>query len=138
MFYRFSLTVPANTAEIDAKTLDMQVWAGVITRVMIMFPPGPQGLLRCQILEGIASRWPTNSNEYFGANNETVDFKEHLEINTPPALFKLRAWNLDDTYEHTVYIRLGVLPRWAVLPVGAYEGITRSIKSLINSGGFHG
>lgn len=138
MFYRYSLTVPANTAEKDALTLEMQVWKGVIYRVMIMFPTGPSGLLRCQIIEGLASRWPTNSDESFGADGETVDFKEYLEIDSPPALFKLRAWNLDDTYEHTVYIRLGVLPKWALLPVGAYEGITRSIQSLINTRGFDG
>ena len=53
------------------------------------------------------------------------------EITEEPQLITVEVWNEDDTYEHTVDVMLLILPKEFVLPVGATEGIMKSLSSLI-------
>lgn len=130
MFYEYNLTVPKNTAETSPKTKSMKVWAGVVHRVAVMFPNGPSGLLRCRIMQGSHTLWPSNPDGYFGTDGETVDFLEYFEIESRSIKFRLEAWNLDDTYEHSVFVRLGVLPKDKLLIAGAYENVLGVIKNI--------
>jgi len=115
MFYRFSLTVPANTTETVPAELVMRVTAGTIYRVSVGFPPGCAGLVHVAIDRFKHQVWPSNPGGSFAADGYHVDFAEEYELREVPHVLVLRAWNEDELYSHTITCRIGV--RWFVRAV---------------------
>lgn len=116
MIYRFSISTPADTAEADKVKTDLKLTDGVIHQLDVVFPSGPQGYLHCQICHGLHQVWPTNPDEDFASSNEKISFKEFYELNYAPFVLSVYTWNLDDTYDHEVIIRVGILPKEALDP----------------------
>ncbi len=115
MFYRFSLTVPANTTEADASELEMKLTAGTVYRVGVGFPPGCAGLVHVAIDRFKHQVWPSNLGEWFAWDDYNVDFEEDYELREVPHSLILRVWNEDELYAHTISCRIGV--RWFVRAV---------------------
>ena len=131
MIYVFTDTIPANTAKGSARTKTLKLTKGVIHRLSVHFPAGCNGLANVQLLKGVHHVFPTNTQGSFAGNNESIVFNEFHEIKSHPTVLTLRTWNTDTVYEHTVTVRIGLLPRFAVLPAGATEGLVESLKSLL-------
>ena len=108
MFYRFALTVPANTPESDPVRLTLPLTHGIIHRVEIGFPPGPAGLVHVAIFRFESQIWPTNPGEWFAWDDYNIAFDEEYELFDPPFELSFRGWSEDDTFDHIVVVRLGV------------------------------
>jgi hypothetical protein len=106
MIYVFALTIPANTSEANRLKFLLPVTAGKVIRGMVEFPSGHCGLTHLRICRGLVQLWPTNPDAQFKSSNETIDWEEAYELSTPPFEFQAYAWNDDDTYAHTITIRL--------------------------------
>jgi len=115
MIYSFAVSTPANTAEADRQKTDVKLCQGVIHQIDIVFPTGLAGLLYVAINHGLYQVWPSNPGEYFHTDGETISFREHWELLYPPFYTSIYTYNLDDTYPHSVIIRLGILPRKFIL-----------------------
>lgn len=115
MIYRFAISTPANTTKLNKQKTRMKVTRGVIHQLDIVFPPGPNGLLHLQINAGQNQVWPTNPEEEFASDNDIISFREHNELMLEPYRLEAYTWNLDDTYAHTVIVRIGILPRKNIL-----------------------
>lgn len=87
----------------------MKITRGTINQVDIVFPPGPAALLHVVINRGLHQIWPSNPSETFASDNDIISLRESLDIFTAPYLLKAFTWNLDDTHEHNIIIRIGVL-----------------------------
>lgn len=109
MFYSFDLEIPKNTPERAPEELEVNLTWGVITEVEIRFPPQVRGLAKVKILEHRHQLWPTNLDEWFYGNDETIKWDEYHELFEMPALFTLLGYNDDDTYPHTPIIRFEIL-----------------------------
>jgi len=110
MLYVFPITIPANTPQsAPTKTL-LPLTAGTITHVMIQFPSGPVGLAHVFIRNGLNQVWPANPEAYFTSDDETIPWAEEYEMDTPPYQLQAYAWNTDDTYPHTITIRVELTP----------------------------
>ncbi len=116
MIYRFLITTPANTSEKDAQQTEMKLGKGVIHKLDIVFPPGPQRLLHLKIAQGAHQRWPTNPDQSFASDGEPITFREGLELNEEPYILSAWTWNEDTVYEHAVIIRLGLLRKKYIMP----------------------
>lgn len=129
MFYSFGLLIPANTPEAAPAELEVNLTWGVITKVEVRFPPGNAGLARVRILEHRHQLWPTNRDEWFYGDDETITWDEYHELFEMPALFTLLGYNDDDTFPHTPIIRfeilhpLAAMAKYGVTP--AYPQVTR-------------
>jgi hypothetical protein len=108
MDYSFEKTTPKNTLEKDALELDLKLTEGVITQVWLFHPEGCQGLAHAAIFEGDHQLWPHNRGSSYHGNDVPMTWADEYELKAP-ALLKLKTWNLDDTYPHTVYVRITVL-----------------------------
>lgn len=128
MFYDFSFTIPANTLRTTPEELDIKLTHGIIHRVEVGFPQGCAGLVSCVINEGLHQHWPTNPEGAFNTDNFTIAFNEFLEFTRRPYKLTLIGWNLDDTYDHTLEIRIGILPIDVLMPE---ETFIQAFKKLL-------
>jgi len=108
MDFWFEKTTPANTAKVDALEEEIKLSAGTIEQVWIFHPAGCAGLAYATITEGIHQLYPTNPKEAYHGDGIPFIFPDDHKLKKP-ALLKLKTWNLDDTYDHYVYIRITVL-----------------------------
>jgi len=111
MVYSFAITTPANTPQASKKKTDLKLTLGIIHQLDIVFPTGCAGLAYIAINHGLHQVWPTNPEEYFHTDGETITFKEFYELTTEPYILSVYTYNLDDTHSHTVIVRLGILKK---------------------------
>lgn len=116
MIYRFNISTAANTLETAKQRTVLQVVPGVVHLLEILFPPGPQGYLHLAINQGLNQVWPTNPDADFASDDNLIRFREFYEVFSKPAQFTAYTWNLDDTYSHSVIIRIGVLKKSIIAP----------------------
>lgn len=108
MFFSVDVTVPASTAEASPATADVLLPPGVIQQVDVQFPAGCVGLVHTFCSRGANQLWPTNPDGDFASNGFTISWQEDLELNDAPFRLHVVAWNLDDTYPHTITWRFSV------------------------------
>lgn len=108
MIYSFSITTPANTAKANKQRTDLKITKGTINQVDIVFPSGPAALLHVVINRGLHQAWPSNPDEDFASDNDTISLSESYDILAAPYILKAFTWNLDDTWEHGIIIRIGL------------------------------
>jgi len=138
MIFAESITTPANTSAADYKTSMIKITDGVIHEVTIIFPAGCAGLVYFQLFDGGHQFIPSTYGQYLRGDAIDITSKEFYEINTAPRWLTARTWNLDTKYEHTVEVLVKILPKSVLLPVGAYEGVVKSIQSIIVNRGRNG
>lgn len=115
MFYDVSFTISANTAKSAPREERVKLTHGVIHRVEIGFPDNCAGLAHLQIREGGHQVWPTNPQGSFNTDGYTIVIDDYYELFEEPYTLTLVGWNLDDTYDHTLEVRFGVLPAWVLM-----------------------
>lgn len=109
MYYDFSFTIPANTARASPYTEDVKLTHGIINRVEVGFPRGCAGLAHLQLRRSLHQLWPTNPQGSFNTDGYTIAFNEDQDFYTEPYILTLVGWNLDDTYDHTLEVRIGII-----------------------------
>lgn len=129
MFYVFPIAIPANTPETAKQITTLQLTRGTIKRVNIEFPSGHVGLTHIHINRGLYQVWPSNPDADCSSSNETIIWVEEYKLDTPPYAFVAYTWNDDDTYDHTITVRLELEPL-AVTP-----SLVDEIKQLLGLGG---
>jgi hypothetical protein len=107
MIYSADISTPKDTAKAAAQHTSLKVTKGLVYRVEIQFPRGCAGLLYCAVLDGGHPVWPSSLGEFFRGNANTISFDDSYLKLSEPYEFDVVTYNLDDTYEHSVLIRLG-------------------------------
>jgi len=110
MIYETHLTIPKNTPITVPVTASMPVHPGIVKQVSVFFPAGCCGLARVYIKWWERQVWPSNPDSYFMGDGQNLIFPEDIELVDPPFEFVLVGWNLDDTFSHTVTLRIAITP----------------------------
>lgn len=135
MFYSYAIPIPAGTTEASPLITELTLSKGILHRVEIEFPAGCRGLAHCQIKEaGLHQVYPTNPTGNFASDDYVIVLDDYYDIPSP-YLLRAFAWNDDDTYPHTLLIRIGVLPTEIVSPMGGVVGALRKFLKLVGVGG---
>lgn len=111
MFYDYPITVPADTSKDAPHTEVLRVTHGVLHRVEIEFPAGCVGLVHLTITRFGHQLFPTNPSASFASDDHTITFDDYIEIYTAPYNLRVDAWSEGTTYDHTITVRLGILPQ---------------------------
>ena len=130
VFHNFTITLPLGGTEAAPETTIGYIGKGVIHRLVIFFPRGCFGLAHIQIFVGGVQVWPSIQGQTFAYDGYTLDVLEHFEIEAGPTEVRIVGWNEDETYNHTIQVGFGILPKSVLLPTGSTEGIIRSLSSL--------
>ena len=128
MLYEFKLTIPSNTPKSSPLRERVELTRGVIHKVELEFPPGCLGLVHVIIRHFEHQIFPTNRDGDFASDNHVISFPEYYELAYPPYVLTLEGWNEDDTYSHTVTVRIGVLPDWVVQPERGLLNLLRKFQ----------
>lgn len=130
MLYAWDITVPANTLQADPLEQLLKLTHGVITKVSVKYPAGCHGLVQVRLLHEESPLVPLNKDTWLTADDEAVETPEYFELDTQPFALKFVGVNNDDTYPHTITVRITVLPKAvaALTPVFAViERLSRRI-----------
>ena len=111
MIFQKTITTPANTSRQNEQATVLKIPKGLIYKVEILFPPGPLGYAFLRVADGNYQLWPTESGEYFTGDDQTISFDDlYLKV-IPPYEFVIYTYNLDDTYEHDIIFRMGMVSK---------------------------
>jgi hypothetical protein len=108
MLFSFDLAVPANTPAAAPLRLRAGLPPGTVHRVEVVFPAGCVGLVHSQAFRGAHQVWPTNDAGDLAGNGAPIEWDDEYDLDAAPFELELRAWNLDDTYTHTVTWRFAM------------------------------
>ena len=109
MIYSKKITTPKNTPESSMIKTVIEVTKSLIYKVEIELPYGSVRLLHCYINHGNHQVWPTNDSETFVGHCTLISFRDFYEITEPPMGFDCFTWNDDDTYDHSLFVRIGAV-----------------------------
>jgi hypothetical protein len=109
MLYEFDVTSPANTAASAPTEVLARLNKGLVTQVQVQIPPGAVGLARGQVWRGNSQIWPSNPGGYFKGDDLVLTWDEDYTLADEPLTLRLRVWNIDDTYPHTLTFRFALL-----------------------------
>ena len=115
MFFEYALTIPANTAAASPTESLVALSAGRLVAVAVQFPRGCVGLVHTVAHRSEHQLWPTNPDGSIVGEGAMISWAEDLVLEDDPYTLRLRGWNLDDSYQHTVTWRFNVLPLAGVL-----------------------
>jgi len=115
VFYDFAIKVPANTTEASPLKTTLKLTKGIIHRVEVQFPIGTRALAHCRIKRAGYQVWPTNRGGSFASDGYTIPIDENYELLHEPMGLIAICWNDDDTFPHTIDIRVGLLENKAAI-----------------------
>jgi len=135
MLFTFSIKAPANTAKENAVKQTLKLHSGVITKISVLIPSGHAALAHLALYDGETQIMPWGEDQWIEGDRETITWEPDYELPSEPAKLEARAWNEDDTYEHTFYIRVWVKkvkarPDWSLIEE-ACRAIIRFVKRVI-------
>jgi len=111
MFYVWDFTLPKNRVEATRTRNFLQMERGTITRCEIMFPSGCCGLVFCYINYALHQVYPKNPDHRLSGNGETIVSSDEYELNVEPYQLEFHGWNEDEIYNHTITVRIQLLPK---------------------------
>lgn len=133
MIFLGEITIPANTTKESYVTLDVHMYAGIVSSLSIVFPFGSLGLAGVQAYDGDIQIYPFNRGTWSTGNNSKLDFDfEYPLLKTDPVI-EIRGYNIDDTYDHTVYLFFSVESDTNNLVLQRQIELLKDIKLLLEN-----
>ena len=108
MIFSSSITTVANTLEANAQITRLSVAKGLVYKFEVEFPPGCCGLVHCQVLDGGYQVYPTSRDDSFHSDAGIIGFDDSYLKTAAPFEFVIKTWNLDETWEHEINVRIGM------------------------------
>lgn len=125
MVYAKSITTPKNTASASPLETTLKITKGLIYFLEVFFPPGSSGLLHIKIMDGNYQLLPSTTNETLFGDNSQVKYDDLYIKDSEPFSLKIVTYNLDDTYDHMLQVRVGLVSKEVFqarfLPTMAYD-----------------
>ena len=83
-----------------------------------------------RILYGLDPLLPAHADAWIRGEDESLSLDEWWDLVEQPITLRVQGWNEDDTYDHTFFIRIVVLPREVALAHKLYlERLSREISA---------
>jgi len=129
-FFAKDYTVPANTTKKNPFTEVLPIDRGIITRVDLKFPAGCQGLVSVQVYRYEYQIVPLNRDAWVTGDDEVVPTRPMHDALSAPYQLKVVIANEDDTYEHTVSVRVTVESEEEAIPSKPLKTIADFLKRV--------
>jgi len=129
MIYEWSISIPAGTTKANWQKKEVVLPKGVIHKVDVVFPPGCAGCAHLIVKKSTHQIYPTNGDDDFNGDGEVISFKDHYRLPYKNNFLQIYTWNTG-SYDHTVTLRLGVLPEPILIPYKPFESVLASMKRL--------
>lgn len=123
MLFTANVVVPKSTTEGAPVEQILKIAHGIVSWVSVLFPPGCAALAHCVLLHHEHQIAPSTEDMDLAGDTFPIEWDEYYESYQPPYELKIKAWNDDDTYPHTITIRVAILPRKAIVALAIVDAI---------------
>jgi len=134
VIYAATIKTDPNTAVTDMDHSVLKVTKGLVYKVEFNFPNGPSGLAGIAVFDGAFQCWPSTIGEFFHSDDETIAFDDMYLKESAPYQFDIFTYNLDDTYHHTIQVRIGLVSKEVFLarflPTKGYDYMAELTRKL--------
>jgi hypothetical protein len=124
MFYTFSYTPSAADTEADPHKLKMQLTAGVIHQVDVLFQSGCNHEEFVRVEDDSFQIWPLNRGEKMRGNATVISFREFYELKPGNTILTAKIWTTLAADFKEVIIQIGLLPKRVLEPLSFEELLT--------------
>lgn len=121
MFYTFSYTPTITDTAANPHKLEMQLTAGIIHQVDILFQNGCGHEEFVQIFSDNMQIWPSNRGEKLRGNATVISFREFYEIVPGNTELTAKFWTTLPNGFKEVIINIGLLPKRIIQPLSFEE-----------------
>jgi len=127
MLYAWDILLTRDHSIATPEKTVLHMEKGIITRCEIVFPTGCCGLVYVHINDGLHQVFPKNPDYQLSGNGGIIVSTDEYPIKEPPLELQFYGWNTDEIYNHTVTIRIQLVPSKEILRtvVGEVMRITR-------------
>jgi len=132
MYFCWDKTVDADTSEKIPLRGYLKITKGIITRVDIKFPAGCHGMVKVRLYRHEQQLIPLTRDEWITGDDETIPTETYGDLTDYPYQLKLVACSPDTTYDHTITVRIQVLPSYAA----GFAQLTNYVQRLLSKLGF--
>jgi len=123
-FFQY-LTIPINTIAEDYLSVTLDLPVSQSERLWVEFPKGCAGLVGLQLFHGVEQIFPIPAGNWFKSDGFVFGFRLTHLFNIEPFTVEARAYNLDDTYIHTIWLALELR--------GIPKGLSKTMQSFIKT-----
>lgn len=121
MFYAFSYTPGAGDTEASPHELKMQLTAGVIHQVDILFQSGCNHEEFVVINDDNFQLWPLNRGGKLRGNATVISFREFYELQPGNTILTAKIWTTLAADFKEIVIQIGLLPKRVIQPLSFDE-----------------
>jgi len=131
LIYSANIITSSGQTALDPKRTILKLTKGLIYKVEIDFPSGSAGLAGVMVCDGSYQVWPSSKGEWFTGDSSNIVFEDMYIKETDPFEFVIYSYNTDDTYDHLINIRIGLVSKEVFmarfLPTLSYKAFTEMI-----------
>lgn len=109
MLYSSLVTIPHNTTPAAPLRFRMKVADGVVRKVWVVWRWGSGNLCGARINYEEVQVWPSSPGEWLTSIPHEIEFEEDYVIRGVPRFFHVYAYNVDDTFDHDLWVAFSVL-----------------------------
>lgn len=131
MGYWLEATAAASTAKADAEEDKTLLHDGMLTEIWVMQPPGSAALCYFRLLIAGHQIFPKQPGKWFHADRVNQKFPIFYKVTGGPRIVKLQVYNKDETFEHSVFVDVTVLPEWIALPLYTFGKLLEKLFSIL-------
>jgi len=106
MLYVKNITVPKNTSKDSPYTVEITIHHYMIRKISVYFPRGIHGNVGVSFWYGEDQFFPFKEYDWVSGDNETVEGSVYFSPGYYPFNITIKAYNLDDDYDHSISIRI--------------------------------
>lgn len=121
MFYAFNQTITTSDISTAKLLLDLELTAGVIHQVDVLFQDGCNHEAHVQIFQGNLQLWPSNRGNTLRGNATVISFREFLELKSGLSDLHAKIWGDGTIDDVEVIIQIGLLPKKILQPLAFDE-----------------
>lgn len=127
MFYVWDIELTRDHTKATPEKTVLKVEKGTITRFELVFPTGCCGLVYVHINQALHQIFPKNPDYQLTGNGSTIVSTDEYPIKEPPFELDFYGFNTDEIYDHTVTVRIQIVPAKEILRtvVGEVMRITK-------------
>jgi len=131
MLFTWNVTVPANTLEIAPKEDILKLSAGVVTHIGVKFPAGCHGMVGVRLLRSEGQILPVPRGEWVTGDDEEAQAVYHIEFRKEVELLKFQGISPGTDYNHTISVRITILPAWIATPYMIFADLVKIFKRML-------
>lgn len=129
MFNVYAYTNLATDLITDPHKMDLDLSAGVIHQVDIVFQKDCAHKINVQIWKGGHQLWPSNRGASLKGDSTIISFREFLELRGAVNDLHALIWTTDASVTKEVIIQIGLLPREIIQPI-SFNQLVDTILAL--------